>query len=135
MITGNYQAYRDRLREILVKMDSSSAEDGMPMLDSFVRDYEESLYKEVGRLTRQLHDSLTTFETEEKILNLTKEDIPGAKERLKYVVTVTEQSTQNVLSIVEKSIPISLAISVKADELYSACANFSQNEGSKEEVY
>jgi chemotaxis protein CheZ len=134
MISGNYEEYKDRLRELLVKMESSSAEEGMPMLDLFVKDYEESLYKEVGRLTRRLHDSLTTLEIEEKIINLTQEDIPGAKERLRYVVKVTEQATQNVLAIVEKSIPISLKIGVKADDLYGECLKIADGGYSRESI-
>jgi chemotaxis protein CheZ len=134
MISGNYEEYKDRLRELLVKMESSSAEDGMPMLDIFVKDYEESLYKEVGKLTRRLHDSLTTLEIEEKIINLTQEDIPGAKERLRYVVTVTEQATQNVLAIIEKSIPVSLSIGVKADDLYGECMKIADGDYSRESI-
>lgn len=134
MINGNYESYKDKLRKLLVRMDASTSEAGMPMLDAFVKDYEESLYKEVGRLTRQLHDSLTTFATEEKIFSLAKEDIPGAKERLGYVVTVTEQAAQNVLSIVEKSIPVSLAIGEKASELHGECEKISDGNTSKEDV-
>ncbi len=121
MNTVEYESYKEKLRELLLKMESSPAAEGMPMLDCFVKDYEESLYNEIGRLTRQLHDSLTTFESEEKILNLAKEDIPGAKERLRYVVNMTEQATQNVLNIVEQSMPVSLKISAKAGELHDAC--------------
>lgn len=121
MNTVEYEECKEKLRELLTNMESSSADEGVALLDSFVRGYEESLYNEIGRLTRQLHDSLTTFDAEERLLNLTEEDIPGAKERLKYVVSMTEQATQNVLGLVEKSIPVSQEINAKAVELQAAC--------------
>ncbi len=122
MRTENYQEYKDRLRGLVLRMDTCSAEEGMPLLDDFVKDYEASLYNEIGRLTRQLHDALNTFNDEEKILNLTEKDIPSAKERLRYVVTVTEQATQNVLAIVEKSLPMATDISARAERLYEKSA-------------
>ena len=113
----SYEDYKGRLRDLLLIMESSSAEDGMASLDVFVKDYEASLYNEIGRLTRQLHDSLTTFQADEKIFNLTNQHIPSAKERLRYVVELTENAAQKVLSIIEKSIPISLEISDGASDL------------------
>lgn len=129
MNTVQYENYKEKLRELLLKMDSCPATEGMPLLDCFVKDYEASLYNEIGKLTRQLHDSLTIFDADEKILNLAKENIPGAKERLKYVVTMTEQATQNVLAIVEKSIPVSQEISAKAGKLHDACAEIADPDG------
>ena len=125
MSIKDYEGYKDRLRDLLRKMESSTAEDGMATLDAFVKDYEASLYNEIGRLTRQLHTSLAAFQADEKILNLTKDDIPSAKERLKYVVELTEQAAQKVLTIVEKSIPISLEISEAATSLHNDCEKLS----------
>lgn len=121
MAIGSYEICKGKLRDLLSKMDSCPAEVGMPMLDAFVKDHEASLYNEIGRLTRQLHDSLTTFQTEEKIFSLTKEEIPSAKERLKYVMAMTEQAAQNVLGIVEMSIPVALEIKEDSGDLSEQC--------------
>jgi len=114
-----YEDYKGKLRGLLQRMETSTAEEGMARLDAFVREYEESLYNELGRLTRQLHDSLITFQKDEKIYHLTREDIPSAKDRLKYVVELTEQAAQKVLGVIEKCIPISLAIRKGANYLES----------------
>ena len=120
-----YEDYKQRLRNLLQEMEVSSEKDGMATLDAFVKDYEEGLYIQIGRLTRQLHDSLNTFNGDEKIFNLTNEDIPSAKERLKYVVEVTEQATQKVLGIIENSIPLSLEISEGASGLHDKWSKLS----------
>jgi len=124
MSIEHYVDCKDRLRDLLLKMDLSSAEEGMSLLDSFVREYEASLYNEIGRLTRQLHTSLATFHADGKITNLTKEDIPSAKERLKYVVELTEQAADKVLAIIEQSLPISLEISEGANDLQNECDKY-----------
>jgi chemotaxis protein CheZ len=129
MILKDYEGYKERLRNLLLKMELSTAEDGMATLDAFVKDYEASLYNEIGRLTRQLHTSLATFQADEKFLNLTKDAIPSAKERLRYVVELTERAAQKVLTIVEKSIPISLEISEGASSLHRDWADTSTGNG------
>ena len=127
-----YEEYKRRVRELSQELEANSAEEGMTRLDAFVKDYEESLYNQIGRLTRQLHDSLNTFQGDEKIFSLTKEDIPSAKERLKYVVEVTEQATQKVLGIIENSIPLSLEISDGASGLHNKWSKLSGASGSWE---
>ena len=129
-----YEEYKRRVRELSQQLEASSAEDGMTTLDAFVKDYEESLYNQIGRLTRQLHDSLNTFQNDEKIFSLTKEDIPSAKERLKYVVEVTEEATQKVLGIIENSIPLSLGISEAAGGLHNKLSKSADANGSPEMV-
>ena len=116
-----YQINKNKLRILLGKMEESPPELGKALLDEFIRNYHTGLYNEVGRLARQLHDSLTAVQDEERLHNLTQADIPDAKERLRYVVTVTEQATQNVLSIVEKSVPVSQAIGRQAEALHHRC--------------
>ena len=127
-----YEEYKLRLRNLLQEMEVSSEKEGMATLDAFVKDYEEGLYIQIGRLTRQLHDSLNTFNDDEKIFSLTKEDIPSAKERLKYVVEVTEQATQKVLGIIENSIPLSLEIREGASGLHDKWSKYSGAAGSLE---
>ena len=112
-----YEECKGRVRNLLRMMEASSADEGMAMLDAFVKDYEDSLFNEIGRLTRQLHDSLVAFQSDEKIHKLAREDIKSAKDRLKYVVDLTEQAAQKVIEVIEKSIPISLKIGEGANDL------------------
>jgi chemotaxis protein CheZ len=116
-----YEVNKERLRSLLRALEDCPPEQGKALLDGFVKDYDASLYQEVGRLARQLHDSLTTMQDEERLLDLTRTDIPDAKDRLRYVVSMTERTTQNVLSIVERSVPLSRAIGHKAEELHRRC--------------
>ena len=56
------------------------------------------LFQEVGRLTRQLHDTMAGFSTDSNINSMAEHDIPDAKERLQYVITMTEQAANQTLN-------------------------------------
>lgn len=64
------------------------------------------LFAEIGKLTRQLHESLKNFSLDSKISDLATEEIPDAKERLNYVINMTEQAANTTMDAVEDSIPI-----------------------------
>ena len=66
----------------------------------------DQLFIEVGRLTRELHDAINGFLLDARINDMTNVDIPDAKERLTYVITMTEQSADRTLTAVEKSMPL-----------------------------
>jgi chemotaxis protein CheZ len=75
------------------------------LLDALGARHERSLFDELGRLTRQLHDALNSFRLDPRVAGLTEKDIPDAKERLGYVVTLTEQSANKTLNVVEDVMP------------------------------
>ncbi|UAA38150.1 protein phosphatase CheZ [Paraneptunicella aestuarii] len=64
------------------------------------------LFAEVGKLTRQLHDSLNSFNIDSRIADLATEDIPDAQSRLNYVIETTEQAANQTMDAVESSMPI-----------------------------
>jgi len=64
------------------------------------------LFAEIGKLTRQLHDSLTNFQLDSRLNDLATADIPDAKERLNYVITRTEEAANKTMDAVESIFPV-----------------------------
>jgi len=64
------------------------------------------LFAEIGKLTRQLHDSLNNFEADSRLTDLAKADIPDAKERLNYVIERTEEAANKTMDAVEAIFPV-----------------------------
>jgi len=87
------------------------------LLDELAGLRETQLFKEIGRLTRQLHDSMISFSVEAKITAMTEHDIPDAKERLRYVISMTEQAADQTLTAVETLLPISQVLSEQVEQL------------------
>jgi chemotaxis protein CheZ len=77
----------------------------------------DDLFMEVGRLTRELHDAINGFLLDARISDMTNVEIPDAKERLTYVITMTEQSANRTLTAVEQSIPLIEKIEKRSTEL------------------
>ncbi len=67
---------------------------------------QDDLFIEVGRLTRELHDAINGFLLDARITDMTNVEIPDAKERLNYVITMTQQSADRTLNEVEKCLPM-----------------------------
>ena len=64
------------------------------------------LFSEVGKLTRQLHNSLNDFQFNERIVCMTNEDIPDAHTRLMYVIETTQDAANKTMDLVESCMPI-----------------------------
>ena len=64
------------------------------------------LFAEVGKLTRQLHDSLNNFQLDTRIINMANEDIPDAQTRLNYVIKSTEEAANKTMDLVDSCMPI-----------------------------
>jgi chemotaxis protein CheZ len=75
---------------------------------------QSELFAEVGKLTRQLHESLKNFELDTRISDLTTEALPDAKERLNYVMEMTENAANKTMDAVEASLPLAQQL---ADDL------------------
>lgn len=92
-----------KLVAALEQNDAATADD---LLDELAGVRETQLFKEIGRLTRQLHDTMVSFSLDAKITAMTESEIPDAKERLQYVITMTEQAADQTLTAVENLLPI-----------------------------
>ena len=76
------------------------------ILGNITQIHERSLFLELGRLTRDLHSALNGFHLDVKLADLAEQEIPDAKQRLNYVIDMTDQAAHRTLSAVEKSLPI-----------------------------
>jgi chemotaxis protein CheZ len=108
--------YLDKARELVRALERRDAGDADRILDDLTRLRERELFQELGKLTRTLHDALNGFRFDSKISALAERDIPDARERLRYVVTKTEQAANRTLKAVEESIPRAKRLETEARE-------------------
>ncbi|MCL1145245.1 protein phosphatase CheZ [Shewanella sp. 10N.261.52.F9] len=72
---------------------------------------QKDLFDEVGRLTRQLHSAISDFQFDSRLIELANTEIPDAKERLTYVIDMTEQAANKTMDAVEECLPLASALS------------------------
>ncbi|MGM0953428.1 MAG: protein phosphatase CheZ [Pseudomonadota bacterium] len=84
---------------------------------SEVRD--QSLYQEVGRLTRSLHEAIRNFQIDARSAEQQEalSAMSDASDRLNYVVEMTNQAANRTMDLVEESMPVAHAMRDEAVEL------------------
>lgn len=67
---------------------------------------QSDLFKEVGKVTRKLHDSIRHFKEaiDPKIKNIAETEMPNAVDKLQFVIQKTEDAANKTMGIVEKYI-------------------------------
>jgi chemotaxis protein CheZ len=102
------------LVQAMEKGDVSGADE---ILDKVAGVRETQLFQEVGRLTRQLHETIVSFSMDAKITAMAEHDFPDARDRLQYVISMTEQAADQTLTAVETLVPIAQDMNAKSGEL------------------
>ena len=87
------------------------------LLNSMTIEREKSLFKEVGLLTRQLHDNLASFALDSQLSEFTDSGIPDAKERLNYVIQMTDEAANNTLNAIDEILPVTSDLQRKSEEI------------------
>lgn len=75
------------------------------------------LFEEVGRMTREVHEALMAFAEDDRLSHLMQDDMPDARARLRYVITLTDQAANRTLAIVEEAMPVAERLMDRSDRL------------------
>ena len=100
------QISRDQTRQLVVYLENGEQEKADQLILDTASKEQSELFAEVGKLTRQLHEALKNFELDTRLSDLTTEAIPDAKQRLNYVMEMTESAANKTMDAVEASLPI-----------------------------
>lgn len=122
-----------QVRALLAALERGDDDSADRILDEIGRVRETLMFQEVGKLTRQLHDTLANFALDERIADLTEKEIPDAKERLNYVIAMTEQAANTTLNAVESILPFAESLREQSNELSAQWRRFRQREMPYEE--
>ncbi|HER34913.1 MAG: protein phosphatase CheZ [Halothiobacillaceae bacterium] len=90
--------------------------------------YSGTIFDEVGRMTREVHDTLRSFAEDERLGVLAEDEMPGARDRLHYVITLTEQAASRTLSITEEATPVAEQVVERSRRLKAELAKVAASE-------
>ncbi len=96
----------DQARELVQLLEMGEQQAANELINGLAFPGNSELFAEVGKLTRQLHDSLKSFQVDPSLNSLLEEDIPDAKKRLSHVIDMTEQAANKTMDAVESCLPI-----------------------------
>ena len=78
---------------------------------------DEKVFEKVGELTRELHDSLLSFRNDTRLIDMAGQDIPDAKDRLNYVIEMTDKAANTTMDAVDSCLPIADKLITELDSV------------------
>lgn len=105
-------------RSLVSHLETGNQEGAVSVIAELAGVRDSLLFREVGRLTRELHDSINGFMMDARLADIAQTQMPDAAERLRYVISTTEQAANTTLGAVEDSLP--LADSLRSDARHLA---------------
>ncbi len=123
----------ENARALVAELESGNSEQAEHLIEQLGRMREQTLFQELGKMTRQLHDAINSFVLDERMQSLAESDIPDAKARLNHVIEMTEDSANRTLNAIEHALPISEDLKARADSLHEKWNRFRNKEMNVEE--
>lgn len=101
-------AAKNRFVESMIRLLDCLASNDFAVSEAIIAELLQStdgeLYKEIGRVTRKLHDTVSEFKTtiDPRLKRLASDEVPNAVDGLQLVIQKTENAANRTMGIVEK---------------------------------
>ena len=117
-----------RVKDLLETLERGDEVGASEVIDELANIRELEIYKEMGKLTRELHDAITAFGMDEQINVLAEDSIPDARQRLRHVIDMTDQAAHRTLTAVEESLPICEELESRSNTLHDDWRRFKKRD-------
>ena len=111
-------------------LDNGDISDAMERIEELGAVRDRSLYREVGRLTRSLHEALRNFEIKPESQQQQDElsKMADASDRLDYVVKLTGRSANRTMDLAEDTMPVAANLKQEAEAIREDWARLRRRE-------
>lgn len=132
----NRDLLMEKAKELISSLESSDVNDEQleSQIDEINSFKNNHLFQELGKMTREIHDSIMNFRMDSRISDLAETDIPDAKDRLEYVITMTEKAANTAMTVIEDGSPVAEKLGAEASVLKAQWQKFRKRELSPEEL-
>ncbi len=98
------QAILEDIMSFMTAISDRNYENADTAIQNIVKLGQGDLFKEVGKVTRKLHDSVRSFKeaVDPRLKDITQAEIPNAMDKLQFVIDRTEEAANKTMSVVEK---------------------------------
>ena len=117
-----------RARVLVEQIELADEADAYRVMDEFNSARESAMFQEIGLLTRELHDTLKNFHQDARVTALAEHDIPDIRERLRYVINMSEQAALRTIAAIEQTVPLNESIGDQALALQKEWDRFASND-------
>ncbi len=115
-------------RDFIASLEKGNTEAALRFLEEIHREKDNTLFQQIGKMTRTVHDTIVNFHIEstgkidansEKISKMV-----DASDRLQFVIKTTENAANKTMDMIEASLPVSQSLGAKAQELKTCWQQF-----------
>lgn len=127
---------KSRACTLVSKLESGDFTGASTAIEDLNEARDRSFYREVGKLTRGLHEAIANFEIDAPPTpgDEGESRMVNAKDRLDYVIKLTQTSADKTMDMVEEGIPIATEMAEKADALREDWAKLLRREINPDEL-
>ena len=125
------EEYLVRLNELGESIKTGHVEQSNKLIAELTTLRESSLFHELGKLTREIHESINAFGDDQRVAELAEEDIPDAKERLNFIVTKTNDAAHRTMTNAEEAVDIVNEFNEQAKQMHERWVQFKNQQMSK----
>ena len=110
---------KDRARTLVVRLESGDFPGATSAIEDLNEARDRSIYREVGKLTRGLHEAIVNFDIGGigGASGDAESQMTNAQDRLDYVISLTQSSADKTMDMVEEGIPLAKEMGEKASHL------------------
>lgn len=122
-------------RNLVQQLESDNSEEADRIINELSSIRDNDIYQKIGKLTRDLHEKINSFINDTSWHVSMQEDISDTKDRLDYVIKLTEKSAHKTIASIEHSMPLVDGMGERAQELVDQWQDLKQKEESKEDTH
>ena len=93
-------------KAIVKHLEAEQISDANSIVESIDFSKKNMIYGQVGELTRELHDALLNFQNDTRLIDMAGQELPDAKDRLNYVIEMTDKAANTTMDAVDYCLPI-----------------------------
>lgn len=127
---------KERARGLVSSLEQNDFTGAADLIRQINEARDRSIYREVGKLTRGLHDAIVNFQIDAAQNSADQENISkiaNAQERLDFVIGLTQRSADKTMDMVEEGIPVVEKLGADAKALHQEWQRLIRREMKPEE--
>ena len=109
--------YLKQAKALVKYLEQGDIEQADSIIYEFCKKRENDMFQEVGKLTRELHETINDLGGDARLSSIMHEEMPDARHNLNHVIDLTEDAANKTLTAVEHSAPLLDRLSKHTDHL------------------
>ncbi|MEF1290842.1 protein phosphatase CheZ [Vibrio sp. M260118] len=96
----------EQAKQLVEMLEAGQQQEANLLVKDLYESTSNPMFQEIGELTRDLHESIKHFSTDERMSEIANDEIPDARDRLQYVIDKTEVAANKTMDAVDRCMPI-----------------------------